>query len=139
MSKYTESDRLWAQHVLKSESIPQLRTCFKKSHSDYIWATCYRFNEMEEWKILPLVHKPFNRSTNPPSGYQLFVAETMPELRTQQFLSGKHLTQVSEMWKALTEEEKDQWKIKASQWNTESTGDLSHGSTGDLSHGSTDQ
>ena len=81
---------------------------------------------MEEWKTLPLINKPFNRSTKQPSGYQLFVTENMPKLKKQEVRSVELMTQVSDMWKALSEEERDQWKIKASQWNTKSTRDLSH-------------
>ena len=47
------------------------------------------------------------------SGYNLFMREKMAELKTQNVPSGERMTKVSVMWKALKDEEKATWKVKA--------------------------
>ena len=47
------------------------------------------------------------------SGYNLYMREKMAELKTQNVPSGERMTKVSTMWKALKDEEKAAWKVKA--------------------------
>ena len=47
------------------------------------------------------------------SGYNLYMREKMAELKAQNVPSGERMTKVSVMWKALKEEEKATWKVKA--------------------------
>ena len=47
------------------------------------------------------------------SGYNLYMREKMAELKVQNVPSGERMTKVSQMWKALKEEEKGTWKTKA--------------------------
>ena len=47
------------------------------------------------------------------SGYNIFMKEKMAELKTNNVPSGERMAQVSQLWKAITEEEKITWKNKA--------------------------
>ena len=47
------------------------------------------------------------------SGYNLYMREKMAELKAQNVPSGERMTKVSVMWKALKDEEKAAWKVKA--------------------------
>ena len=47
------------------------------------------------------------------SGYNLYMREKMAELKAQNVPSGERMTKVSQMWKALKDDEKGAWKTKA--------------------------
>ena len=47
------------------------------------------------------------------SGYNLFMKETMAELKTQDVPSGERMGKVSQMWKLVPDEQKTEWKNKA--------------------------
>ena len=47
------------------------------------------------------------------SGYNLFMKEKMAELKVQNVPSGERMGKVSQMWKAVSEEQKTEWKKKA--------------------------
>ena len=47
------------------------------------------------------------------SGYNLFMREKMAELKTQEVPSGERMTQVSQMWKGVSDSDKAIWKDKA--------------------------
>jgi len=49
------------------------------------------------------------------SGYNIFMKEKMAELKAQQVPSAERMGKVSVLWKALSEEEKAEWKVKANQ------------------------
>jgi hypothetical protein len=51
------------------------------------------------------------------SGYNVFMKEKMAELKTQNVPSGDRMTQVSVLWKECTDEDKAEWKAKASASN----------------------
>jgi hypothetical protein len=49
------------------------------------------------------------------SGYNLFVAEKIPEVKVQGIPNVKRMSEISKLWKQMTDEEKDEWKIKAKE------------------------
>jgi len=49
------------------------------------------------------------------SGYNIFMKEKMAELKAQQVPAAERMGKVSVLWKALYEEQKAEWKAKASQ------------------------
>ena len=70
--------------------------------------------------LLPLTETQINQKKDPNapktkklSGYNLFMKEKMAELKTQNVPSGQRMTQVSQMWKLVSEEEKATWKGQA--------------------------
>ena len=49
------------------------------------------------------------------SGYNVFMKEKMAELKAQNVPAAERMGKVSVLWKALTDEEKATWKVKADQ------------------------
>ena len=47
------------------------------------------------------------------NGYNLFLKERMTQLKETDLDSNRRMTQISEEWGKLTDEEKDEWKTKA--------------------------
>ena len=58
--------------------------------------------------------KNTNTKTKKLSGYNLYMREKMAELKQNNVPSGERMTIVSQMWKKLNDEEKQEWKNKAS-------------------------
>jgi hypothetical protein len=89
-------------------------------------------DEKEEWKekaaaLSPTVtttatktKKAKKEGPKKLSGYQLFVRETMPEVKADESIEPKgRMGEIGKRWKALSEADQGQWKEKAEEVNAE--------------------
>ena len=105
---------------LKTQNVPSGQRMTSVSQ---MWKTVPE-PEKSVWKnkaaslVEPAPQKPLSSSGAPTtkkiSGYQLYLKETMPEVKVNpDILPKERMSQIAKMWKALSEEERGQWKTKA--------------------------